>query len=1526
MVRKLSGSGGIFGGDSAPTETDDNLFSTDIVEAILGVSEGPIKGLKDGPKSFLLADTPLKNVNNENNFDSFELVVRKGSDLGEPIVSRMGGFASSTTVGTEMASEVPIVRQGTHTEIDYLDIRLVINRLLRSTDDGTFNHTGRIKIEYKQTASSTWIPLTTVSDNPPPQQQIGINTDVFSELVVTDRVAASPGDRQVYLQSATPPIVVGEATAIWFKTSESNRPYTIVSNAWVAIPGAVLNGTTWTWTEASSWGTDRYTNLFVGTVPPEIRDQGDYWLSTDNNRVYMFNGSSWIVAGSSLAPGGFGSGTTIPVAGEIHITGKTTTSFVKEFRFPITNTADDTYQIRITKLNPPNTAEDFFDVTWESFQEVTAEPMIFPGLATVQLTARASEQFSSIPQFSGIYQGRVIRVPTNYDPVERTYSGLWDGTWKLAYSNNPAYIVYDLVSNDRYGLNAYYPVVLNKWDVYDAGVWCDTRTAENVPRFTFNQLIDTARSCREAIDYICGIFGGRFFDDGNGSANIRIDKPENAAGIFTPENVVDGIFSYSFTDISGRYNDITVTFKNPELNYKEDRRRVFQQDHIDKYGRIPLNFIAIGCNSSVEAITRARYKLVTGLGETAIVNFKTNRQGLYYAPYDIILIVDEDMNSGLSGRVKEFIGPKTFTLRDPIYLEPGFNYKVMFQIPDGLNNKNFIVLEREIAPGTSGLFDRFTTVTDLPDLPDQAVFTISTVDNTAAPRPFRITRIDEVDGDPDNVEIQAIEVNRIKWDFVDGLIEDYEEPEQRGVDTGNRTQPVPALRIRAFNTLSGSRTVHNVLLDWDPSPTKTANIYKVYVSKDNGPQSLLAETGIYSFEWNDIIPGEYLFSVIAVSTISGSLSESKPTTIEHRFIGDVKDPQRVTDLHMIDEAAPPIYARRSPSFDWTPVSDPRHRDYVVRIYDYDTGVLVGEHFTRESSYVYDYETNRADHGGVAARNFSIGVASRDQFGGVSAFNIIDATNPPPAVTTPIIEGGVSSAVISWVTTGITDYLGAKIWVGTTADFPLNPLYLKYDGGGNNFTFLGTPGTTYYLRIALFDNFNQTDYVISDAISFVVNGVNIEDVSEIFSTPLGYISDDGGSGLAARLNDLETKLDNSAIAISKQGIADWAQRESVKRSLVKQGAKFEEEINVLVTADQALSNRITTFEADLDDAHARITTEETARATADSAMAGTLTTITSELDDANARITTEELTRATADTALSSTLSTVQTQVNDTAAAVVTETTARISADEAIATSITEVAAEMDGFSASGRAGFQVSATPAGATARYAIVVRANTASSYVTSGFYLDIMADASTRAAIQADSFYLLSNVGGYLAAPFYVDSGNVFINNAHIRNITADKLAVTSLAAISATLGNVVVHGDLLVLGTVTTGKVAANAITFADMFIYNSFAGPAAFDNTEHSIISGLSIDASGYEVIIRAHSRIVPLGGGDCAGYYRLKRNGVAIAEKLIEITKPGDSMLVSIQSGAGVYSLTVQRAGGPGIGADSNAIEWFIRKR
>lgn len=510
-----------------------------------------------------------------------------------------------------------------------------------------------------------------------------------------------------------------------------------------------------------------------------------------------------------------------PFGDSIKLNDKTTTVYAKDYRWQVAR-INEPYEIRVTRLSPLSDTTYFADVLWESFQEVLNEPKTFPGTHVVQLVGQASDQFSSIPDFWGIYDGRIVAVPTNYDPETRTYTGLWDGTFKIAWTNNPAWIVYDLVKNDRYGMNAYRPVNLNKWDCYEAAQWCDEMVSDGKggtqPRYTMNIAIVDVDDGREVIAMIAGAFNARLFDDLNGQTHLRVDKDEDAVALFTKENTVDG-FDYSFSDVTTRYNDFSVRFLNEDLLYVEDQRRVFDQDDIDLNGRIPFDYVAVGCTNASEAVRRTKYKLITSLTETQSVYFKTNRKGAYINPWQIILIADPDMGYALSGRIKAISDDrKSITLRDPLYLETGVDYTLKIQVPGGLE-------ERPLLSPLPGYNFTLEFDTPLPStIPDRAVFEVEQQGaGVGAPKPFRVISVDEMDGHPDVYEIRAVEVNRNKWFLADNpSISEITEPEYSFLpDPTQVPGPESVSFIERFD--KPTKSFHLVV-----NPILNRNIFKSY--------------------------------------------------------------------------------------------------------------------------------------------------------------------------------------------------------------------------------------------------------------------------------------------------------------------------------------------------------------------------------------------------------------------------------------------------------------------------------------------------------------------------------------------------------------------------------------------------------------------------------------------------------------------------------------------------------------------------
>lgn len=446
----------------------------------------------------------------------------------------------------------------------------------------------------------------------------------------------------------------------------------------------------------------------------------------------------------------------------VQITGKTTSGYYVDFAFDVPRINDD-WLIRLMKVNPESTNTNVCDMVWDSFQMITKSNRRYNKLALAHIVALATSQFGSIPDFSGVYDGRLIAIPTNYNPDTRSYDELtpWNGTFKTGWTNCPPWILYDLIMSTEYGLRKYFPqVTANRFEFYEAAKWCDTWVPNGKggyqPRYTFNMALLEAKEGLEMLQYIAGSFGAVIFDDATGQVHLKVDKWEEPKMLFTPENVENGEFNYSFTDLTTRYNDYKVQFVNPDLDWNQDQRRVYDPEHIQAHGNIPTEMVMVGCTDEHEALRRGYYRLITGLTETCSVTFNVARLGKAIDPYMIIAVADPTPGWSLSGRIKGYAN-SYIQLRDPIYFTLHQNYTLTLQAVSGL-------VKVVVDPEMTGVVYQLRVVSGfVPDgLPDRTVFSIEDNGNFGIAKPFRVMDIENIEGSPDRYAITAIEVNRNK--------------------------------------------------------------------------------------------------------------------------------------------------------------------------------------------------------------------------------------------------------------------------------------------------------------------------------------------------------------------------------------------------------------------------------------------------------------------------------------------------------------------------------------------------------------------------------------------------------------------------------------------------------------------------------------------------------------------------------------------------------------------------------------------
>lgn len=591
--------------------------------------------------------------------------------------------------------------------------------------------------------------------------------------------------------------------------------------------------------------------------------------------------------------------------GMLYVYGKTTSTYYKDYRINVER--DDTegvyYQIKVTRVSQKSSTGSygyFFSLYFIQYEEIDASVKEFKNTALAHLNIKTSDQINSIPQMYGIYKLLKVKVPSNYDPETHTYEGMWDGTFKPAWTDNPAWCLYDLIVNDRYGVNAYYKVTPDKWDFYEAGKYCDypvddgTGTGNTEPRYTFNYLITESQSGPDMLNQIASTFNAIIYEDAMGLVRLSVQDNEKAAvQIYNPTNVTAEGFVYSFTDPSTRYNDFTVTFLNPKLNWEEDRRRVitpYGDENIDTFGRIPYDFNAIGCIKESEALRKARFMLISSLKETMTVSFTTNRSAMNVNLFDTILIADPDMGYSQTGRIKSISDDRsTVYLRDPVFLESGRSV-YEFQIQTSYNVFRCNVINEEVGKVTELQLDNTLPYREEIDPSTGELKTISLVDEKAvftlvaptvtdedgserpslygSPKPFRVMSISENQGDPDQVTITALEIHRLKQYEADNNIvledEDYYTAPNIGI--------IPQIKDANFNEYFNVNRLENALqigivLDWESYPYYTGDFVVYSRPKDSDDPNFYLE----ELEGGDTIyghePGLYQFKILPLNTL-----------------------------------------------------------------------------------------------------------------------------------------------------------------------------------------------------------------------------------------------------------------------------------------------------------------------------------------------------------------------------------------------------------------------------------------------------------------------------------------------------------------------------------------------------------------------------------------------------------------------------------------------------------------------------------
>ncbi|WP_374987430.1 phage tail protein [Klebsiella variicola] len=355
--------------------------------------------------------------------------------------------------------------------------------------------------------------------------------------------------------------------------------------------------------------------------------------------TYKFQVSSAGGAFVDVAPEGESSGT-------VTLTAKKAGVYYRSYMLDLPKPGSK-YQVRVVRVTDDNKDTTYLanDIYVDTVGEIINTNMNYPNSALVGLSVNSAQFGSSMPSRSYLISGMKIRVPSNYDEVTNEYRGTWDGSFKLLSSSNPAWILYDLVTNKRYGLGEFVrESMFDLGQLYQIGRYCDALVDDGFggkeKRFAINTQITTLQDAYRCVQDIAGAFRGMVYWAG-GMVHVTQDSPSDPIAIYSNSNVIDGRFSYKGSARKDRPSVALITYNNKEDNYKQNIEYVEDLEAIKRYGIRKTESVAFGCTSRGMAHRVGLWTLYTGRMESDVITFQTGMDSAFLVPGDVILIHDK---------------------------------------------------------------------------------------------------------------------------------------------------------------------------------------------------------------------------------------------------------------------------------------------------------------------------------------------------------------------------------------------------------------------------------------------------------------------------------------------------------------------------------------------------------------------------------------------------------------------------------------------------------------------------------------------------------------------------------------------------------------------------------------------------------------------------------------------------------------------------------------------------------------------
>ncbi|UPG11366.1 phage tail protein [Pseudomonas aeruginosa] len=987
------------------------------------------------------------------------------------------------------------------------------------------------------------------------------------------------------------------------------------------------------------------------------------------------------------------------------VDGKTTSRYERSQRIDLP-AATTGWQVRVRRLTPNQNSSLIADTMLiAGLTEVIDAKLRYPNTALLYIEFSA-EQFSNIPAVTVECKARKVQVPTTYDPELRTYTGVWDGSFKSAWTNNPAWITYDISTNARFGLGKRIkPWMVDKWELYKIAQYCDQLVPDGKggqePRFLCDLNLQSRSQAWTLLRDIAAIYRGMSYW-AQGQLVSQADMPRTADFdyVFTRANVIDGKMTYGAASARTRYSRALVSYDNPANNYDTDVTGYSDAPLLRRYGDNPVELSAIGCTRESEAQRRGKWAVLTSVQDRTIT-FATGMEGRIPLPGYIIPVADSLLaGREIGGRISAVAG-RVVTLDRVTQAKAGD--RLIINLPSGR-------AEGRTVQSVNG---KAVTVT--------AAY-------SEAPEPELCWALDA-----DDLAVQLYRVMSTKRDdngqwTINGL--QYEPSKFDHIDTGARLEerpisiiPVTTVQPPASVTLSSRWTIDQGLavstmtITWPA--VEGAVAYDVEWNKDSGNWIRLPRTGTTSVDVTGIYAGGYLARVRAVSAFD---------------ITSVWKSSILTQLSGKTGAPPALAFLRTTSGPWKiglewgfPASGAADTAYT----EIQQSVTPGgseQNATALGLFAYPTDTHTltslaagarlAFRGRLIDRTGNVGPWSA----WVDGISSTDASEYNELITKEYVESALGEQFFADIDQMQVDITGLQDQIDNLTDV------LAYD-----------PTKTYAKNDIV--RVGNRLYQAKQAVPLNASPPNATywaDIGQSIETANGLAQQVATN--TADITELDGKVEAAASSLDVLQAAARREPATGEKADALKGwdtiARAATEVTVRANEDEAQAKRTSLLEARTGTAEGRIATVESVVASNNAVTVQRLDQLSGQVASNASAISTEQTVRANADSALGQRVDTVS---------------ARTDTNEANIQTTSQAVTSLDGS----------------VKALYSVKLQAHANGQKYAAGWQLGFDSGTSvTTMAFQADRFLWFNSSSGQTVAPVSIVGGQMFINNAMIQD----------------------------------------------------------------------------------------------------------------------------------------------------------------